>query len=145
MYESVYAADVDECTEINEASDCTDVALAFLDVVPNFSGLLCTLFGSDYTVAAGDSESALLCVELGDADLHCLTDERIEFLNFAVLDLSPVDIYVDTLECTDETVLDGTCDLNFNGSLVSESLFDLGSALFSLYVILGKDDLLALI
>ena len=119
--------------------------LAFLDVVPDFCRLLSALLGSDNAVAAGDPESALLGVKLCDTDLHCLADVRIKILNFAVLDLCSVDIYVDTLESTDETVLDGACDLNFDGSLAVESLFDLGSALLSLYIVLGKDDLLALI
>ena len=145
MNETVYAADIDECTEINEASDNTCVVLAFLDVVPDLSGLLTALFRCDDPVAAGNSETSLLCIELGNNDLEDLTNIRLEVLNFAGLDLCSVDIDINALVRTDNAVLNSTCDLNSDRSLVLISFLDLSSALFRLYIILGKDDFFALI
>ena len=77
MNESVNTADIDESTKINKASDNTCIVLAFFDVVPDLSGLLTTLFGNDDSVASGDSEAALLCIELCNEDLECLADIRL--------------------------------------------------------------------
>ena len=112
MNESVNTADIDECTEIYEASDNTSIVLAFLDVVPDLCRLLTALFGSDDSVASGNSETALLCVELSNNDLKNLANKRLEVLNFACLELCSVDIDINALVRTDNAVLNSTCALN---------------------------------
>ena len=145
MNETVNTADINECTEINEASYNTGIVLAFLDVVPDLSTLLAALFGYDDPVAAGDSKTALLSVELSNENLKSLTYIRLKILNIACLDLSSVNVDINTLIRTDNAVLNSTCDLNFDRGLVLVSFLDLGSALLGLNIILGKDDLFALI
>ena len=56
-----------------------------------------------------------------------------------------MDIDINALVRTDNTVLNCTCDLNFDRSLVLECFLDLCSALLGLNIILGKDYLLTLI
>ena len=118
MNETINTADIDECTEINKASNNTGIVLAFLDVVPDLSALLAALFGNDDPVASGDSEASLLCIELGYEDIECLADIRLEVLYFAGLDLCSVDIDINALVRTDNAVLNSACDLNRNRSLV---------------------------
>ena len=97
MYESVNTADIDESTEINKASYNTCVVLAFLDVVPDLSTLLAALFGNDDSVASGDSKTTLLSVELSNENLKSLTYIRLQILNIACLDLSSVNVDINTL------------------------------------------------
>ena len=136
MNESVNTADIDECTEINETSYNTCIVLAFLNIVPDLSGLLLTLFGNDDSVATGDPETSLLCIELGNNDLKDLANISFKILNITGLDLGSVNIDINTLVRTDNTVLNCTCDLNFDWSLVLVSFLNLSSALLGLNIIL---------
>ena len=129
MYESVNTADINESTEINKASYNTCIVLAFFDVIPDLCALLAALFGNDDPVASGDSETALLCIELCYEDIKCLTNIGLKILNFAGLDLCSVDIDINALVRTDNAVLNSTCDLNSDRSLVLISFLDLGSSL----------------
>ena len=56
-----------------------------------------------------------------------------------------MNVDINTLICSDNAVLNSTCDLNFDRCLILICFFDLGSALLGLYIILRKDDLLTLI
>ena len=145
MNESVYAADVNESTEINEASYNTCVTLALFDLRPDLIRLLLVLVSNECTVRTGDPESALLCIELCNNNSQCLAYIRSKILNLAALDLCSVDIDINTLVSTDKTVLNCTCDNNINRCLIIKSFLDLSSALLGLNIILGKDDLFALI
>ena len=136
--EAIYAAKVDECTEVGDVLDDTLADLVLLESFENVATLLVAFFFENNTARNDDVATSL--VDLDNLEVEFLADKSVDVRNLTEVDLRAREEGIDTKEVDDNAALDALRESAAYDFVVFECSVDAIPHANEVSLLLGEDE-----
>ena len=136
--EAVYAAQVNECTEVGDVLDDTLADLTLFEGFENVATLLVAFFFENHTARHDDVTAGL--VDLDNLEVEFLTDEGVDVRDLTEVDLGTRQEGVDAEQVDNHTALDTLGERTAHDFVVFESGVDAVPHAHEVGLLLGEDE-----